>query len=199
MRKSNLTYEELIELAPKDRPFQIEYTTYDNKKETLWASIVDTYEDGDIELFTDFIGTQTGRYEFIDDEYTSWKNSKIKFTLIDEYRNMYEKPEVLKVGTEVEILESARDVEYYRENIKEITDQIGALNIIDEVRDDDYGIYYETKKGYRFPHYCVRPVEKVEEKIDFEEMKGIPGFDGMIEEFEGLCIKAQDIINKYKK
>lgn len=155
MRKFNLTYEQLIKLAPKDRPFQIEVefsSGISYGKKILWAYITN----GD--LWTIF------------EEYTRrfWKTGKFKFTLIDEYRNMYEKPEVLEVGTEVEILESARDVDYYRTShfdlLEEITKQIGELNIINRVGDDDYGIYYETKKGYRFPHYCVRPVEKVEEK-----------------------------------
>lgn len=166
MRKSNLTYEQLIELAPKDRPFQIEVESNaenEGGKQILWANIykedLDTclLKQDDIDDF---------RYDYF---LIKWKYTyKSTFTLIDEYRNMYEKPEVLEVGTEVEILESARDVDYYRTShfdlLEEITKQIGELNIINRVGDDDYGIYYETKKGYRFPHYCVRPVEKVEEK-----------------------------------
>ena len=158
MRKSNLTYEQLIELAPKDRPFQVEVGL--EYKQISWAYIN-----------TDFMCMLLDIS--VPDYY--WQNNYTgTFTLIDEYRNMYEKPEVLEVGTKVEILESVKDVGYYRtsQNIEEITDQIGTLNIIDEVRDDDYGIYYETKKGYRFPHYCVRPVERVEEKKEIITVNG---------------------------
>jgi hypothetical protein len=102
---------------------------------------------------------------------------------------------VLKVGQKVKIMESARDVGYYRtsKNSKEITNQIGELNIIDRVLDDDYGIYYETKKGYRFPHYCVMPVE------DDEKVQEIPELENTLEQLDNLISKAQDIISKYKK
>lgn len=194
MRKSNLTYEELIELAPKDRPFQIEYTTYDNKKDILW-SIVDTFEDGNIELFTDFIGTQPGKYEFTDNEYINWKDSDITFTLIDEYRNMYEKPEVLEVGTKVEILESVSHCGDYRQSYKM---NIGRIGQICFIHDNDFGVNYdidfgtEDKLVFVYPHYCVRPVEKVEEK-------DIPEFEDTISQLENLVTQAQDIISKYKK
>lgn len=167
MRKSNLTYEQLIELAPKDRPFQIEVESnvYGEKSRTiLWANIFKDQLDTSMVNQDDISEVRFDWFNFV------WKeNYKGTFTLIDEYRNMYEKPEVLEVGTEIEILESARDVDYYRTShfdlLEEITKQIGELNIINRVGDDDYGIYYETKKGYRFPHYCVRPVEKEEEII----------------------------------
>jgi hypothetical protein len=184
MRKSNLTYEQLIKLAPKDRPFQIEVkfsSGISYGKEILWAYITD----GD--LWTIF------------EEYSRgfWKDKyKNTFTLIDEYRNMYEKPEVLEVGTEVEILESARDCGDY-ERSPGMEDMIGETFKIEDRDDGISGVNYLINSLYTIPHYCVRPVEKVEEKE--ENLQGIPGFDGMIEEFEGLCIKAQDIINKYKK
>jgi hypothetical protein len=73
-----------------------------------------------------------------------------------------------------------------------LLNQIGELNIIDRVLDDDYGIYYETKKGYRFPHYCVQPVEE-------EEVQEIPELENTLEQLDNLVSKAQDIINKYKK
>ena len=45
MRKSNLTYEEVIELAPKDRPFQIEEkeevkTAFDD----MFGDIIEEFE-----------------------------------------------------------------------------------------------------------------------------------------------------------
>jgi hypothetical protein len=172
----NLTYDQLIELAPKDRPFQVEIEmssgiTYGKRK--LWAVIYNGNLDTCFEA-NSFYFWQTGY--------------KGTFTLIDP---KYQKPEVLKEGQKVRILESARDVEYYK-HIKEITDQIGELNIIDRVSDDDYGIYYETKKGYRFPHYCVQPVEE-------EEIQEIPELENTLEQLDNLVSKAQDIISKYKK
>ena len=139
MRKSNLTYEEVIELAPKDRPFQIEviFSAVSEFPISYWANM--------------FNGKKLKTFWLED---FNWENDyKGTFTLIDEYRNMYEKPEVLEVGTEVEIMKSGANRRYVAT----------WENIIDEVRDDDYGIYYLIN-GYTFPHYCVRPVEKVEEK-----------------------------------
>lgn len=153
MRKSNLTYEQLIKLAPKDRPFQIELKFISGisyGKEILWAYITD----GD--LWTIF------------EEYTRgfWKDTyKGKFTLIDEYRNMYEKPEVLEVKTEVIILENAKEIE---EGFGQET-YIGKIGRIQIIKDDYRGLWYaivfnEDNYWIDFPHYCVRPVEKVEEK-----------------------------------
>jgi hypothetical protein len=176
----NLTYEQLIELAPKDRPFQIEtesgFNGY-NESIITWARINPSKEE-ELETWYGF--------DWL------WKHTyKGTFTLID---TRYQKPEVLKVGQKVRILESARDVGYYRtsKNSKEITNQIGELNIIDRVLDDDYGIYYETKKGYRFPHYCVMPVED-------DEVQEIPELENTLEQLDNLVSKAQDIISKYKK
>ena len=127
-----------------------------------------------------------------------WQNKyKGTFTLIDEYRNMYEKPEEIKLRTKVMILENAKEIE---EGFEQET-YIGKIGKIQLIQDDYRGLWYgiafdEGDYWIGFPHYCVRPVEKVEEK---EEIQGIPGFDGMIEEFEELCIKAQNIVNKYKK
>jgi hypothetical protein len=137
MRKFNLTYKELIKLAPKDRPFQVKVESGD----IYWCW---TQRD---RLLICFMGNNVFYLEDI---------HKGKLTLIDEYRNMYEKPELLEVGTEVEILKSGANRRYLAT----------WMNIIDEVRYDDYGIYYLIN-GYSFPHYCVRPVgkvEKVEEK-----------------------------------
>lgn len=171
MRKSNLTYEELIELAPKDRPFQIKV------EESIFWCFSDGYE-LDVRC-----GYHTNGY---------WEDIyKGTFTLIDEYRNMYEKPEVLEVGTEVEILESGKVV------------KTGKIHWVYRFDSGIEALHYDVKLNNKnnvgtFPHYCVRPVEKVEEKEEvktaFDDM-----FGDMIEEFERLCDKAQDIINKYKK
>lgn len=181
----DLTYDQLIELAPKDRPFQIEVESnpFGNYgKKILWANM-----DMNNNLET-FIGVNGLEYSYR----TDWKDDYTgTFTLIDP---RYQKPEVLKVGQKVRIMESAKDVGYYRasKNSKEITNQIGELNIIDRVLDDDYGIYYETKKGYRFPHYCVMPVEE-------EEIQKIPELKNTLEQLDNLVFIAQELISKYKK
>jgi hypothetical protein len=130
----NLTYDQLIELAPKDRPFQIEV-------------------DGDI------------HWAFIDNGKmlrTLYTNRTMlePFTLIDP---RYTKPEVLKVGQKVRILDSARD-------IKEYGDMIGKIMTIHNARSDAYGVHYtldnnELGSYLEFPHYCVQPVEE-EEKTE---------------------------------
>ncbi len=184
MRKSNLTYEQLIKLAPKNKPFQIEVEDEWGIKGKLWVHI---------------IGSRLACFFM---EKVDWKKKYNKFTLIDEYRNMYSKPDLLEVGTEVEILESARDCGEYDEWSESHKEMIGEVFRIDFVQDDSNNIYYEfyTDIPYKgashcFPHYCVRPVEKVEE----EDESIVPDFDNIIEKLNDLCDKAQDIINKYKK
>ena len=180
MRKSNLTYEQLIELAPKDRPFQVEVENGD----IYWCW---TKEDKLLICFMD------NNVFYLEDIY------KGTFTLIDEYRNIYEKPEVLEVGTEVEILESARECGDYDGWNHEQKNMIGKIGKVISFYDKNDGIVYWVKNGnyaYYFPHYCVRPVEKVEEK---EEIKGIPEFEDTISQLNNLFTQAQDIISKYKK
>ena len=161
MRKSNLTYEELIELAPKDRPFQIEVESDawgNGWAKILWASILDDKLDTTICNQRDIEEYEYGVFYPWELEY------KGKFTLIDEYRNMYEKPEVLEVGTEVEILENARDCGSYESWGYDCKDCVNTTNIIDTVIDTQYGLSYRFKNSYTFPHYSVRPIEKMEEK-----------------------------------
>ena len=162
MRKSNLTYEQLIELAPKDRPFQIEVEMSSGisyGKQLKWTYL---YNDDDLWTIFDKNGSDFWK--------TKYKGS---FTLIDKYRNMYEKPEVLEVGTEVEILESAKEIE---EGFKQET-YIGKIGRIQLIQDDYRGLWYgvvfdESNRWIGFPHYCVRPVEKVEEKEEIITVNG---------------------------
>ena len=177
MRKSNLTYEQLIELAPKDRPFQIEVITNSfGDTEKYWAY---TYNVNDLWTISNKNGSVYWK-----DKYTG------TFTLIDEYRNMYEKPEVLEAGTEVEILESVLDTLGENEDLP-----VGRVSTIEKVVENNHGLKYRIETWY-VPHYCVRPVEKVEEK---EEVKRIPGFEDTINQLDNLFTQVQDIINKYKK
>lgn len=186
MRKSNLTYEQLIELAPKDRPFQIEviFKAVSELPISYWAMI------NGKKLKTFWL------------EDFNWENSYKKlFTLIDEYRNMYEKPEVLEKGTEVEILESVKSIRKslycirgYCSDFELNSKAIGQRYKIKSVYDNSEGVNYLLENNIVFPHYCVRPVEKEEEKE-----KGIPEFEDTINQLDNLVTQAQDIINKYKK
>jgi hypothetical protein len=144
MRKSNLTYNELIELAPKDRPFQIEviFSAVSEFPISYWANM--------------FNGKKLKTFWLED---FNWElEYKGTFTFIDEYRNMYEKPEVLEVGTEVEILKSILDTLGENEDLP-----VGRISTIDKVVENNHGLKYRIET-WNVPHYCVRPVEKVEEK-----------------------------------
>jgi hypothetical protein len=175
----NLTYDQLIELAPKDRPFQVEVESNpfgEGGKQTLWAFL-----DGD-PLFLD---TTIFIQRYIDGVDFAFSNAwqymyDGKFTLIDP---RYQKPEVLKAGQKVRIMESARS-----HSDKEL---IGKIFTIDFVKDNNMGVYYEIDM-YKFPHYCVMPVEE-------EEVQEIPELENTLEQLDNLVSKAQDIISKYKK
>jgi hypothetical protein len=150
----NLTYNQLIELAPKDRPFQIAVEmssgiTYGKSK--LWGYI-------------------DGNYLYIlYDKYTAnWWRACYKgtFTLIDP---RYQKPEVLKVGQKVRIMESARECGNYNKWSDVHKAMIGNVFTIDFLQDESTCIYYEfyTDVPYKgashcFPYYCVMPVEEEE-------------------------------------
>jgi hypothetical protein len=171
----NLTYDQLIELAPKDRPFQIKIDVWisnngNDGKKVLWAYII--YKDLWI-IFEEYIRG------FWKDEY------KGTFTLIDP---RYQKPEVLKVGQKVRIMESARECGDY-ETRDELV--IGKVQTIRNVRDGREGIQYGFDY-HSFPHYCVMPVEE-------EEVQEIPELENTLEQLDNLVSKAQDIISKYKK
>jgi hypothetical protein len=173
MRKSNLTYEEVIELAPKDRPFQIEviFSAVSKFPISYWANMFNSKK-----LKTFWL------------EDFNWEEKyKGTFTLIDEYRNMYKKPEVLEVGTEVEILEDEKVVE------------TGKIYWVYRFDSGIEGLHYDVELNNEnnvgtFPHYCVRPVEKVEEKV--EEM---PEIEDTINQLDNLFTQVQDIISNYKK
>ena len=160
----NLTYSQLIELALKDRPFQIE--TSEGVK--LWAF-----------MFNTKVGL-LGKYD------VSELNPDKNYNLIDP---RYQKPEVLKEGQKVKIIRN-----------NEITN---TGTIYWGYDNGQKGLYYDVEIDNEqriistIPHYCVMPVEEEEEEND--DLRGIPGLEGMIEEFEGLCIKAQEIVDKYKK
>jgi hypothetical protein len=148
----NLTYDQLIKLAPKDRPFQIEVEmssgiTYDKTK--LWAVIYDG------NLDTCF---ETNSFYFWKNDYTG------TFTLIDP---RYTKPEVLKVGQKVRIMESIFDIASKYDLTALKNDCVGKISIILEVYDTAGGVNYKIdNKDVRhifLPHYCVMPVEEEEE------------------------------------
>ena len=144
----NLTYDQLIKLAPKDRPFQIEtesgFNGY-NESIITWARINPSKEE-ELETWYGF--------DWL------WKHTyKGTFTLIDP---RYQKPEVLKVGQKVRIMKSARKCGNYEEWGKEFSDLIGTIDIIEDVYDNPNGVYYYLQKMLYMPSYCVMPVEEKE-------------------------------------
>jgi len=171
----DLTYDQLIELAPKDRPFQIETESgFNGYNESIinWARI-NPSEEEELETWDGF--------DWL------WKNTyKGTFTLIDP---LYQKPEVLKVGQKVRIMESARDCLGYEPRDELV---IGKIETIRNVRDGREGIQYGFD-SHSFPHYCVMPVE------DDEKVQEIPELENTLEQLDNLVFIAQDIISKYKK
>jgi hypothetical protein len=157
----NLTYSQLIELAPKDRPFQIEVNTWHSNQYILWVCITDN------DLWTLY-----GEY---DEGF--WKTEYVgTFTLIDEYRNMYEKPEVLKVGQKVRIMESVKGVEKCSAWDNVPSYYVEKTGVINGVWDYPEGVSYSVmfdKNPYCveiFPHYCVMPVEEEEKERTLEDI-----------------------------
>jgi len=180
----DLTYEQLIELAPKDRPFQIEVeiitSAFNNNFLTKWGNKLWVYI-LDNNLYTVYKTNPD------DNPPSYWKNEYIgKFTLIDP---RYQKPEVLKVGQKVRIMESARDCLGYEPRDELV---IGKIETIRNVRDGREGIQYGFD-SHSFPHYCVMPVE------DDEKVQEIPELENTLEQLDNLVFIAQDIISKYKK
>jgi len=139
----DLTYDQLIELAPKDRPFQIDF----NNGNTMWVCIINRRFLQS--CFDQEDGTRIIRF----------KDKNAKFTLIDP---RYQKPEVLKVGQKVRIMKSARKCGNYEEWGKEFSDLIGTIDIIEDVYDNPNGVYYYLQKMRYMPSYCVMPVEEEE-------------------------------------
>lgn len=186
----DLTYDQLIELAPKDRPFQIEVEFIDiahpiprRDKKIYWAF----YDVKRTEPFVVMDG-----YRLFQENY----RESGTFTLIDP---QYQKPEVLKVGQKVRIMESAKKCGDYNDWSEIHQEMIGHIFTIDYVQDDSNSIYYEfytdfPYKGasYCFPNYAVMPVEE-------EKVQEIPELENTLEQLDNLVSKAQDIIIKYKK
>lgn len=158
------THNELVQAAPKDRPFQVwvDSNPYgDGSKKLLWANI-----DGR-DLLCTFFYNQSDINGVDYEGLTPWRDDYTgTFTLVDPFEEIkYQKPQVLPVGTKVEILESARecgDYEYWDQDKK---DMIGNHYTIIYVHDHSEGLFYETDT-YTFPHYCVRPVTEKERTLE---------------------------------
>jgi hypothetical protein len=133
----NLTYDQLIELAPKDRPFQINF----NNENTMWVCIINRRFLQS--CFDQEDGTRIIRF----------KDKNAKFTLIDP---RYQKPEVLKAGQKVRILESILDTLGECEDLP-----VGRIATIKKVVENQNGLKYRIETWY-VPHYCVMPVEEKE-------------------------------------
>jgi len=174
----NLTYDQLIELAPQDRPFEVMFNL-PKVEYRVWA-IIDYNKDYPLSI-------NTFRGSAYDDVFNS--TYKGTFTLIDP---RYQKPEVLKVGQKVMIMESVRECEDYMAiDVK----FIGKEGVVKLCIDSSIGLYYLVdlpETSFNLPHYCVMPVEE-------KEVQEIPELDNTLEQLDNLVSKAQDIISKYKK
>jgi hypothetical protein len=167
----NLTYSQLIELAPKDRPFQIavESNPYGyGLHQTLWAYI----DEGELSTETTTKTIDGVAYFW----HLDWKYSyKGTFTLIDP---RYQKPEVLKVGQKVRIMESAKDIgEWIVDGAENLRNMASLETQIDEVWDNETGVKYRIGQ-YILPHYCVMPVEEEEEIEKKYSLKAIANLGG---------------------
>jgi len=179
----NLTYEQLIDLAPKDRPFQIEV---DDTKDKIWVFCDKTTE---LKYDKNNSMQKYKSYKIYDKYNNEIKSYEAKFTLIDP---RYTKPEVLKVGQKVRIMESVKDVgEWIIDGAENLRNMASLETKIDEVWDNEIGVNYRIGM-YKLPHYCVMPVEE-------EEVQEIPELGNTLEQLDNLVSKAQDIISKYKK
>jgi hypothetical protein len=193
----DLTYDQLIKLAPKDRPFQIEVESNpfgEGGSQILWGYL---YQDStDTELDTG-ISNQQNIDGINYNNRCLWKTKyKGTFTLIDP---RYQKPEEIKLGTEVEILESARDIEEGFEQETYIC-KIGRINIIqNDYRGLWYGIVFDDSNHWiGFPHYCVRPVEEEEDDLTVKLL--INDLEELLYEVDNNTHnELKDIISKYKK
>lgn len=186
----DLTYDQLIELAPKDRPFQIEIV---DTKDKIWVFCDKTTE---LKYDKNNLMQKYKSYKIYDKYNNEIKSDAGTFTLIDP---RYQKPEVLKVGQKVRIMESAKKCGDYNDWSEIHQEMIGHIFTIDYVQDDSNSIYYEfytdfPYKGasYCFPNYAVMPVEE-------EKVQEIPELENTLEQLDNLVSKAQDIISKYKK
>lgn len=179
----NLTYDQLIELAPKDRPFQIEI---DDTKDKIWVFCDKTTE---LKYDKNNSMQKYKSYKIYDKYGNEIKSDAVKFTLIDP---KYQKPEVLKVGQKVRIMESARECGDFRGWGDMVEDMIGKTFEIEDRDDGVSGVNYLINGLYTVPHYCVMPVEE-------EEVQEIPELENTLEQLDNLVSKAQDIISKYKK
>jgi hypothetical protein len=170
----NLTYSQLIELAPKDRPFQIEVEFIDIANPISKIDKIIYWAMYDITKTEPFV-VQDG-YRLFKEEYR-----KKRYTLIDP---RYQRPEVLKAGQKVRIIED-----------NEITNTGTIYWVYDNLHKGlCYDVEIDNKQHIitKFPHYCVMPVEE-------EEEQEIPELENTLEQLDNLVSKAQDIISKYKK
>ena len=156
----DLTYDQLIELAPKDRPFQIETVTL----YPVWAYITDNDD-----LCTIFQEYTKG---FWKDEYTG------TFTLIDL---RYTKPEVLKVGQKVKIIRN-NEITNTGTIYWVCDDKHKGLCYDVEINSEQHIIT-------TIPHYCVMPVEeeKVQEIPELENT--LEQLDNLVSKAQDIITK----------
>lgn len=160
------THDELVAAAPKDRPFQVwvDSNPYgDGGRQLLWGFLHKEYLS--THMFSQY------NINGINYAWAVWGSIyKGTFTLVDPFEEIkYQKPEVLPVGTKVEILESARKCGDYKDWSDDKTSMQGKSATIVRAYDTTEGVFYEVSTGSFyccFPHYCVRPVEEKERTVE---------------------------------
>lgn len=161
-KTTNLTYSELLEICPRDRPFQIRVQSNPYGKggeQVLWAECYNWKN-----FNTDLVNQ--GSIDGVN--YACWLNweshYKGTFDLIDPFADQqFKKPEVYQAGDYVEVLENTRECGGFEGWASEVKEMVGGIFEIIGVTDSSKGVIYALGVGYSFPHYCVKKVEKPEE------------------------------------
>ena len=88
-----------------------------------------------------------------------------------------QKPNLLPVGTKVNILECAKECVNYDNWFQDKQDMVGREFIIDKLVEENSGLGYIIDDMY-FPHWCVSPIidekaDKIKEAIKLLEDEGI--------------------------
>jgi len=141
IKYTNLTYKELIKLAPRDKPFQVVVqSNYQNKggKQTLWATIQDSGKNLDTCLF---------KQNNINPDWRKYYTAT--FDLIIHHLD----------DTTLERYNLLDHVEFSDSLIVKHPNLIGKIfKITDVIFNDNSGFSYKIDNDLVFPHFSLRKV-----------------------------------------
>lgn len=175
-KTTNLTYDELTQLAPKDKFFKmrVEHNPKgEGTEQELWA----INECGELSTYL------PGQDSIDGVDYTWCSHWKTDYKGTFDYLGEAElntttpkngpncKPEVYKAGDFVEVLESTRDCGNYEDWGREAKGMIGKTVEIKRVHDGVEGVYYwlyteDRSDHWVFPSYAVRKVEPPDQPLE---------------------------------